>query len=144
MHILTLRLVEMLILQKFRINIIIVSSCYTISPRVSDLIMLFGIYCFHRLLVHFSGWSWLKTSRSVTGRKSSTLLELIIGFLRTGSSNRRSRWLVININKTTLHLIPALAITQTISTTTTTTTTVTIMRYCILYFVLYRLHNMQV
>lgn len=66
-----------------------------------------------------SVWIWLKTLHSVTGRKSSTLLELIIGFLRTGSSNRRWRWSAIATNKTIPHSIPALMIARTISTTTT-------------------------
>lgn len=83
------------------------------------------IKCVYRSLVRVSVWIWPKTLRSVTGRKSLIVVELIIGFLRTDSSNRQWRWLATATNKTILHSILALMITQTISTTT-----MVIITYC--------------
>lgn len=74
-------------------------------------------------------WIWPKTSRSVTGRKSSTLLEPNIGFLRTGSSNGKCP--MATYNRTISRSIPAHTITPTISMTTM----VIITHYTILYCV---------
>lgn len=79
-------------------------------------------------MLHTSVWIWPKTSRSVTGRKSSTLLELNIGFLRTGSSN--GQWPTATYNKTISRSIPAHTIMPTISMTTMVIITHYIL-YCI-------------